>query len=74
MLDKHRFSGKMGKKETFTRETEFPTYISNWHNHYNSWKNFKKNYLLIKYEDLIKNPKVNFKEVTKYLSKLLKIK
>ena len=74
MLDKNRFSGKMGKKETFTRETEFPTYISNWHNHYNSWKNFKKNYLLIKYEDLIKNPKVNFKEVTKYLSKLLKIK
>ena len=74
MLDKHRFSGRMGKKETFTRETEFPTYISNWHNHYNSWKNFKKNYLLIKYEDLIKNPKVNFKEVTKYLSKLLKIK
>ena len=74
MLDKHRFSGKMGKKETFTRETEFPTYISNWHNHYNSWKNFKKNYLLIKYEDLIKNPKANFKEVTKYLSKLLKIK
>ena len=46
----------MGKKNTYTRETEFPTYISNWSNHYSAWKNFKKNYLLIRYEDLIKNP------------------
>ena len=74
MLDKDRFSGKMGKKNTYTRETEFPTYISNWSNHYNAWKNFKKNYLLIKYEDLIKNPKKNFKEIAKYLGNLLKIK
>ncbi len=74
MLDKNRFTGKMGKKNTYSRETEFPTYISNWSNHYNAWKNLKKNYLLIKYEDLIENPKDNFKKVTKYLSNLLKLK
>ena len=74
MLDKNRFSGKMGRKNTYTRETEFPTYISSWNNHYNSWKNFKKNYLLIKYEDLIKDPESNFKEITKFLSKLVRFK
>lgn len=74
MLDRNRFSGKMGKKNTYTRETEFPTYISNWKNHYNAWKNFKKNYLLIRYEDLIKNPDNKFNEISKYLCKLLKFK
>ena len=73
MLDKDRFSGKFGEKNSFSRETEFPTYISNWSNHYNAWKNFKKNYLLIKYEDLVKDPKIKFKEIANYLSKLLKI-
>ena len=74
MLDKNRFSGKFGEKKSFTRETEFPTYISNWGNHYNSWKSFKKNYLLIRYEDLLKNPQTKFKEIANYLGKLLKIK
>jgi len=73
MLDKDRFSGKFGEKNSFSRETEFPTYISNWSNHYNAWKNFQKNYLLIKYEDLVKDPKIKFKEIANYLSKLLKI-
>ena len=74
MLDKDRFSGKLDKKNNYTRETEFPTYISNWNNHYKAWKNFKKNYLLIKYEDLMTDPKKKFKEIAKYLSKLLRIK
>ena len=73
ILDKDRFSGKFGAKKSFTRETEFPTYISNWNNHYNSWKSFKKNYLLIKYEDLLKNPEIKFKEIANYLGKLFKI-
>ena len=73
ILDKDRFSGKFGSKKSFTRETEFPTYISNWNNHYNSWKSFKKNYLLIKYEDLLKNPEIKFKEIANYLGKLFKI-
>ena len=49
------------------------TPISSWKNHYNSWKMFRKNYLLIKYEDLIKNPLLEFKKICDYLENLLKI-
>jgi hypothetical protein len=73
ILDKDRFSGRLGKKEKFQRETEFPTYISNWKNHYNSWKSFKKNFLLIRYEDLIGNPKKTFGNISKFLSKILNV-
>ena len=44
-----------------------PTIISSWSNHYNSWKKFKKNYLLIKYENLLENPKNEFYKITDYL-------
>ncbi len=50
------------------------TLISSWNNHYNSWKNFSKNYLLIKYEDLEKYPEKTFKKLTNYLEITLKIK
>ena len=66
-----KFIGKIGKKEEFIRATQFPTYVTDWKDHYNSWKNFKKNYLLIKYEDLIEKPQKNFIKISKFLSKLL---
>ena len=44
-----------------------PTIIGSWSNHYKSWKKFKKNYLLIKYEDLLKNPNNEFFKITNYL-------
>ena len=50
------------------------TLISSWGTHYNSWKKFPKNYLLIKYEDLIDNPQKAFFELKDYLEKILKIK
>ena len=34
----------------------------------------KKNYLLVKYEDLIKNPLDGFTEITNFISQVLKIK
>ena len=74
IFDEHRFSGKLDKKENIKRRTEFPTYISSWQNHYNSWKVFKKNFLLIKYEDLISKPEKNFNKITKFLEKILNIK
>jgi hypothetical protein len=49
------------------------TLISSWANHYNSWKKFPKNYLLVKYEDLIQNPYDSFKKITNYLKKLINI-
>ena len=50
------------------------TVISSWKNHYNSWKQFKRNYLLIKYEDLIQDPHEEFNKLAEYLSKLLNLK
>ena len=49
------------------------TLISSWNNHYNSWKNFSKNYILIRYEDLEENPKKTFRKLTDYLKINLKL-
>ena len=51
-----------------------PQIVGSWRAHYTSWKNMKKNYLLVKYEDLIKNPLEGFTEITNFISKVLKIK
>ena len=48
------------------------TVISSWGVHYRSWKNVKKNYLLIKYENLVKNPYKEFKKISDYISVLFK--
>lgn len=50
------------------------TLISSWSNHYKSWKNFPKNNLLIKYEDMINNPEVTFNKIVNFIENLLKIK
>ena len=41
--------------------------LGSWSDHYNSWKRINKNFLLIKYEDLIENKK---KEIIKILTKI----
>ncbi len=50
------------------------TVLSSWKKHYLSWKEFKKNYLLIKYEDLLLNPHKEFHRLSEYLAKLLNVK
>ena len=74
IFDEHRFSGRLDKKENLKKKTEFPTYISSWQNHFNSWKNFKKNFLLIKYEDLINRPEKTFNKISKFLEIIINIK
>ena len=61
------------KKKNYV-DTDIITLISSWKNHYNSWKRFPKNYLLVKYEDLIKNPINEFGRIEKYLSDILEVK
>ena len=51
-------------------EMDLPHIRSSWKNHYNSWKKMEKNYLLIKYEDLLENPVIEFKKITNYLENL----
>ena len=50
------------------------TLISSWKTHYNSWKNFKKNFLLIKYENLINNERSEFLKIRNYLEEKLNLK
>jgi hypothetical protein len=50
----------------------FPVLISSWNNHYNYWKKLKKNYLLIKYEDLLKNTENEILKIIRYLEKFIK--
>ena len=53
-------------------KTHPPTFVGSWQFHYNSWKQFNKyqRFLLIKYEDLIKNPEKNLLEILNFIFKL----
>jgi len=55
------------------KDNNMITLISSWKTHYNSWKNFKKNYLLIKYENLIKEPHIEFGKIRNYLKNNLRL-
>ena len=47
-------------------------YLGTWNGNYNSWKSFKNEgrYLLIKYEDLIKDRDFTFRKILKFIYKL----
>ena len=48
--------------------------MSDWSTHYNSWKNIKFCPIkIIKYEDIVKDPKKNFISVLNFLSNFIKI-
>lgn len=46
------------------------TYLCSWKTHYKSWKNLNKNYLLVKYEDLIIQPKNSILRVLKFIDSI----
>ena len=52
---------------------DIPQFLSSWSNHYNSWKRFPLNYFLIKYEDLLENPKKEISRIINYLSKFFEL-
>tara|TARA_B100001057_G_C22721289_1_gene899807 strand:- start:131 stop:973 length:843 start_codon:yes stop_codon:yes gene_type:complete len=47
------------------------TLLGKWNEHYRSWTTNKNNLLLIKYEDLIKNPKAQLEKTIDFLKKYL---
>ena len=55
-------------------EIGLPTIIGSWSNHYKSWKRFKKNFLIIKYENLLKKPLEEFSKITNYLENISDLK
>jgi hypothetical protein len=73
LFDENKALGKRFNLEDPNANRNIFTVISSWKNHYNSWKQFKKNYLLIKYEDLILDPNKEFNKLAEYLSKLLNL-
>ena len=54
-------------------ENEVPQLLSSWKSHYNSWKRFPKNNILIKYEDLVLNPQKEIKRLIEFLKQFFKI-
>ena len=56
------------------KRNEVPQLLSSWNNHFNSWKKFPKNNLLIKYEDLLQNVNHEIKRIINFLSSFIKIK
>tara|TARA_B100000963_G_scaffold68339_1_gene56572 strand:+ start:2031 stop:2864 length:834 start_codon:yes stop_codon:yes gene_type:complete len=73
MKDENKIIGVKGS----TNEEDLPTPISSWKLHYKSWKNlvnFKSEYILIKYEDLLKDPIGQFTKITAFIEKITEIK
>ena len=74
LFNENKCLGKKFDETSKNKNRDMFTLIASWKTHYNSWKNFKKNYLLIKYEDLVSNPHEEFTKISEYLSNLIKIK
>ena len=67
LIDEKKIIGIKNSK----KQEDLPHIISSWKNHFNSWKKMKKNYILVKYENLINNPKKEFEKIASYLEKVL---
>ena len=63
----------IGTNPNENKEKNFLTLIGSWGTHYNSWKNTKKNFLLIRYEDLIINTEKELRRIIEYLKIFFKI-
>ena len=60
------------KYEKYETKYPLPQIIGSWKTHYLSWKSLKKNYLLVKYENLINNPKDEFEKIADFISNLIR--
>ena len=64
------------QKALYLKSKIFPLtqFVGSWKTHYLSWKNMKKNYILVRYEDLYENSKNEFTKVADFIGRLLKVK
>ena len=64
------------QKALYLKSKIFPLtqFVGSWKTHYLSWKNMKKNYILVRYEDLYENSKNEFTKVADFIGELLKVK
>ena len=56
------------------KETGMQCLLGKWNDHYRSWTKNKNNLLLIKYEDLIRNPENELERIINFLKKYLNVK
>ncbi len=65
-----------GLKNPINEADKILTHMGSWSSNYESWKVFKKynRYLLIKYEDMIKNKEKTFITIIKFINKLANLK
>jgi len=68
--EEKKFIGNVKNKVNYPLHT----LIGSWKTNYNSWKTINKNFLLIKYEDLILNPNTEFKKIADYITNILNLK
>ena len=57
-----------------TDQNPIPALIGSWQSHYNSWKKFPKNLLILNYDKILLNPKKEFLKLKKYIERILKFK
>jgi hypothetical protein len=75
-LSNYEEATKFRQKDLYIKSKKFPLtqFVGSWKTHYLSWKNMKKNYLLIRYEDLVESPKNEFTKIAGFIEDLLKLK
>ena len=73
IFDENRWLGIVKETNKKASNVDLPTLIGSWKTHYNSWKIVNKNFLLIKYEELLLNPDNEFKKIIEYLKNLIEI-
>jgi len=74
ILKEKNWVGFIANKNDIITDNKIPTLISSWKINYLSWKKITKNYLLVKYEDLIKDPHKEFFKISNYLEKIMNTK
>ena len=60
-----------GALEDMKRDNSIFTILGSWNDHLKSWTGMNQNLLLIKYEDLIKNPLNEINKIIKFLANLI---
>ena len=69
----------IGDKKNFDesvkdKNSRILTLLGKWNDHYRSWTRKKDNFLLIKYEDLLLNPKLEIEKISIFLKNYLEFK
>ena len=57
-----------------SKKFQLTQYVGSWKSNYLSWKNMKKNNILVRYEDLYENSKSQFTRIADFIGGLLKVK